>query len=124
MTITLHRVVLALSLILSASAACADDLSVDVPCGPVAEMKDAASYRALTHDEWEAARVFFFMAKDTPAALPPGDSAMTREHEDGTASIVYLDGGDACAPMRVSKEGADILKQIKAGVVTHASGRM
>ena len=97
---------------------------VPVPCGPVSDVKDAGKYRRLTHDEFTAARVIFFMAPDTPAQLPPGDAAMIYERDDGTALLVYLDGDEACAPVKLMKDDIALFKQIRDGVVTHAAGRL
>ena len=107
------------------SPAFADEIKpVNVPCKPVSEMTDVGKYRRLTRDEWEAARVMFFLAPNTPASLPPGDSALLYEQDDGSASLVFLDEDEACAPMRLLKDGLALLAQIKAGVVTHPPGRM
>lgn len=101
-----------------------DASTVDVPCGPLSDMKDAGKYRVLTHDEWIAARVAFFLNANTPTALPPGDSAMVKDNGDGSAELVFVDGDSACSPMRLVGEGVHLLDQIRKGVISHAPGRM
>lgn len=101
-----------------------DASTVDVPCGPLSDMKDAGKYRVLTHDEWTAARVAFFLNANTPTALPPGDSAMVKDNGDGSAELVFVDGDSACAPMRLVGEGVNMLKQIRDKVIMHPKGSM
>jgi hypothetical protein len=116
---------IALATFVPVSSALADELpEVAVPCGPVSAMQDPGAYRALTHDQWQAARMIFALAPDTPFQFPPGDGALIRDHEDGTATVVYLDGGDACAPVRISKGAVELLRQVKSGEISHAKGRM
>lgn len=113
-----------LGAIILGAGARADEATVDVACGPLSAMKDREHYRPLSHDEWIAARVMFYLAPDTPAQFPPGDGALIRELDDGSASIVYVDGEEGCAPMRLMKQGAQLLEQIKVGVLTHPPGKM
>ena len=125
MSIVLPRLLQACALFLSLvgpTSVYAGGTDLDVPCGPIAAMKDADKYRPLSHDELTAARVLFYMAPDTPASLPPGDAAMMLEREDGSASVVFIDRGEACAPIRILKDGMAMFKQIRDGVVTHAAG--
>ncbi len=38
--------------------------------------------------------------------------------------LVFIDGAEACAPMRLLKGGLDALKRIRAGEITHAAGNL
>ena len=125
MSIWVFRALSAVGLLcLAPCAGAAEVTPVNVPCGPLDGMADAGKYRRLTHNEWEAARAIFFMAPDTPAALPPGDAALIYERPDGSATLVFLDNDEACAPMRIGKDSVKLLAQIGAGVVTHPPGRL
>ena len=119
-----HIYTLAFAVAMFSAPALADENGIHVPCGPLSEMKDVGEYRLLTHDEWLSARTMFFLAPDTPADFPPGDRGLYRDHPDGTASIVFVDGDDACAPMRLLKGGVAALKRVRAGEITHAAGRL
>lgn len=114
----------ALALACIAVSARAEEVTVDVPCLPLSEVKDLAKYRVLSRDEWMAARVVFFLSPDTPSAFPPGDKAMMRENDDGSQAIVFVDRDEACAPMTLMKGGVAMIEQVRKRVVTHAPGRM
>lgn len=98
------------------------------PCGPLAHAADVAKalggapFVTLTADQWQFLRGVFVMAPDTPNALPPGNSAEMSLRPDGSASIVYVDGDTACAPMRLGKDGVDLLMQVGRGDITHSGG--
>lgn len=98
------------------------------PCGPLSNAAEIASalggapFVALTGEQWQFLRGVFVMAPDTPSSLPPGDHAEMSLRPDGSASIVYVDGNMACAPMKLGKEGVDILMQVGRGDITHSGG--
>ena len=107
-----------------ATIAQADEATVPVQCVSVSDLKNPANIRRATHDEWIGLRTAFFMARDTPANVPPGDQALIQENEDGTETVVFLDGGDACAPMTLGVDGVAMLKILRAGTITHPTGKM
>jgi hypothetical protein len=96
------------------------------PCGPASGLADRAKamgnapFVALTPEQFQFARGLFVMAPDTPASLPPGDSAAMSLGPDGSASIVYIDGDQACAPMKLGKEGVDVIMQVGRGEIVHS----
>lgn len=100
------------------------------PCGPMdraselARATGGAPFVTLSAEQWQFTRGLFVMAPDTPSALPPGDRAAISKREDGTASIVFLDGDQACAPMRLGKEGVDILMAVGRGEIAHSESRL
>lgn len=100
----------------------ADELQV--PCGSLADLKNAKEFRPLSHDEWNAVRVIFHLAPDTPDSFPPGDRALLQMHGDGSASVVFVDGGEVCAPIRLQPAALEMLKQIRDGFIAHVAGRM
>lgn len=94
------------------------------PCGPADRFMALAVehgeiYVAMTPEQFQFARGLFAMAPDTPSSLPPGESARIARREDGSASVVWIDGDQACAPMRLGKEGADMLMQVGRGEIVH-----
>lgn len=114
----------ALALGLSTAARAADDTEIDAVCGPLAtpEIITAMGLKKVSHDEWVALRIVFFMQPNTPADFPPGDSALILEHTDGTATVLFVDGGSACSPLRIDKLGVDMLKKLRDGRITHPKG--
>lgn len=117
-----RALIAAFTLAIAPAAYAADD-TVDVPCGPLSSV-DHGKFRTASHDEWMALRVTFYMAPGTPTSFPPGDTALVRENEDGSATVVFVDGGDVCAPLRLTAEAVDMLKDIRKRKVTHAKGKM
>lgn len=103
-------------------------VGVQFPCGPLTHAADVAKalggapFVTLTGDQWQFLRGVFVMAPDTPNALPPGNSAVMSLRPDGSASIVYVDGDTACAPMKLGKDGVDLLMQVGRGDITHSGG--
>lgn len=106
----------------------ADEQQNIFPCGPITHAADVAKalgggpFVTLTGDQWQFLRGIFVMAPDTPSSLPPGDRAEMSLHPDGSASIVYVDGDVACAPMKLGKDGVDLLMQVGRGDIVHSGG--
>ncbi len=125
MAIAMPRVVCALfALVCFATACFADEEPVDVPCGPLAQLPHREKYRAMTRDEFTAARAVFFSAQGTPLALPPGDHGLIEVAEDGSAYLVFVDHEEACALIHVTKDFAGLFEQIRKGVITHPPGKL
>jgi hypothetical protein len=107
-----------------AGARAADIGPVDVKCMPLTDIPHHEEFVKLSHDQWQAARVLFFSAPNTPTTLPPGDHALIHKGPSGQGALVFVDGDEACAPVILPHEAVDLLDQIEAGVITHALGRM
>lgn len=117
--------VLAAAILYTVGFAKAEEVeTVDVPCMPKAQVPKLSEFTPLTHDQWIAARVMFYSAPSTPAAFPPGNEAMLRVMEGGTGALIFLDGGDACAPIMVGKTGVELLDKLAKKSITHPLGRM
>jgi hypothetical protein len=123
----LRATVLAVSttLLVTLSVAGAQEARI-FPCGPIDRAGDMAKAMGgealvtLSDEQFQFVRGLFVMAPDTPSSLPPGDRAAMSMRADGSASIVFLDGDQACAPMKLGKEGVDILMQVGRGEVVHS----
>jgi hypothetical protein len=96
------------------------------PCGPVGQARErahalgGADFVSLTGDQWQFLRGMFIESPDTPESLPPGDRAMISMRPDGSASVVFVDGDLACAPIRLGKPGVDALMAVGRGDIVHA----
>jgi hypothetical protein len=96
------------------------------PCGPLEQSKQFAramgggEFIALTNDQWRFVEGLFVMAPDTPASLPPGDRAAMSMRPDGSASIVFIDGELACAPIKLPPEAVKVIMQVGSGDLVHA----
>ena len=96
------------------------------PCGPMsgaaslAKALDGSDFVTLTNDQWQFLRGIFVMAPDTPASLPPGDHAAMSLHSDGSASVIFIDGDRACAPIRLGREAIEVLMMVGRGDIVHA----
>lgn len=117
------RFALAICLFAFAAPALADD-TIDVPCGPLADLPDRAAFHFVTRDEWLALRVVFFMAPQTPANFPPGDRAILRDNPDGSSNVMFVDGDEACVQLRLSAEVGPMLKMVRDKTITHPPGKM
>ncbi len=101
------------------------DAAVPFPCGPIAQViatahaLGGADFIALTSDQWQFLRGMFVQAPDTPESLPPGDRAMISMRPDGSASVVFVDGDLACAPIRLGKPGVEALMSVGRGDIVH-----
>ena len=98
---------------------------VAFPCGPLDRAAESAhalgghDFIALTSDQWQFLRGMFVQAPDTPESLPPGDRAMISMRPDGSASVVFVDGDLACAPIRLGKPGVEALMSVGRGDIVH-----
>lgn len=100
-----------------------DENIVNAVCGPLASLGVLPpDLKKVSRDEWLALRVIFYMAPNTPTNFPPGDSAMMQEHDDGTATVMFVDRDEACSPMKVGKDGLAMLKALRSGRITHPKG--
>ncbi|MGD0565648.1 MAG: hypothetical protein ABSA66_21515 [Roseiarcus sp.] len=103
----------------------ADEAS-QFPCGAIERAKEmvhamgGGDFVALTNDQFQFVRGLFVMAPDTPASLPPGDHAEMSLRPDGSASIIFVDGDRACAPIKLGPEAIRIVMQVGAGDLVHA----
>jgi len=103
----------------------ADEAS-QFPCGAIESAKEMAhamgggDFIALTNDQFQFVRGLFVMAPDTPASLPPGDHAEMSLRPDGSASIIFVDGDRACAPIKLGPEAIRIVMQVGSGDLVHA----
>lgn len=103
----------------------ADD-APQFPCGSIEKAKEMAramgggEFVALTNDQWQFVRGLFVMAPDTPASLPPGDGAQMSLRPDGSASIVFIDGDRACAPIKLGPEAIKVIMMVGRGDLVHA----
>jgi hypothetical protein len=94
-------------------------------CGPASGANEMARatggepFITLSGEQFQFVRGLFVMAPDTPSSLPPGDRAAMSMRADGSASIVFVDGDQACAPMKLGKEGVDLLMQVGRGEIVH-----
>lgn len=100
-----------------------------LPCGPSERVHELAQGRgepfvSLSPEQWEFVRGIYLMDPNTPPGLPPGDGAEMSRREDGSATIVFLDGPLACSPMHLLKDGVDILNQVGRGEIVHAEGKL
>lgn len=95
------------------------------PCGPIERFHEAmqAHHEALTDlspEQFQFARGIFATSPETPASLPPGDRAVMATREDGTVSLIFIDGDQACAPLRLTKLAIDLLLQVGRGEIVHS----
>ncbi len=96
------------------------------PSGPISEAKSmaralgGADFVALTGDQWNFLRGMFIESPDTPESLPPGNGAVMSLRPDGSASIVFVDGDLACAPMKLGRRGVEALMSVGRGEIVHA----
>ncbi len=103
-----------------------DALGVAFPCGPldraaeIAHALGGADFVALTAEQWNFLRGMFIESPDTPESLPPGDRAMMSLRPDGSASVVFVDGALACAPMKLGAKGVEALMSVGRGDVGRA----
>jgi hypothetical protein len=98
----------------------------EVPCGSMERTQAIAAARGgepfakVTPEQWQFLRGLYAMDPDTPPGLPPGDSAAMSKHPDGSITVVFIDGDLACAPMKLEKNGVDMLMAVGRGDVIHA----
>lgn len=103
----------------------ADD-AIPWPCGPMsgaaalAKALGGSDFVTLTNDQWQFLRGIFVMAPDTPASLPPGDHAAMSIHSDGSASVIFVDGDRACAPIKLGRQAIEVLMMVGRGDIVHA----
>ncbi len=102
------------------------DEAPQFPCGAIEKAKEMAhamgggDFVALTNDQFQFVRGLFVMAPDTPPSLPPGDHAEMSLRPDGSASVIFVDGDQACAPIKLGPEAIRIVMQVGAGDLVHA----
>ncbi len=94
-------------------------------CRPLADMvkfeHDASGIEtAITPSEWQFLRGIYAMNPQTPAGLPFGDHAVlvTVPQQEG-AIVFFLDGDQACFPMRIPAVLLKIMDQVKSGEIPH-----
>ena len=117
--------ILALLFTLLVSPALAGETSnIDYHCLPMSKISDIGKYRVLSHDEWLSIRTIFRVAPNTPDSWPPGKEARIilapSDNGDIAAIVLFIDGTQACAPMPLTKDVVDILKQVRDGTLTHS----
>lgn len=111
----------------AAGASCADETEgVRWPCGSLDQTRETAHalggapFIALTPEQWQFLRGVFVAAPDTPEALPPGDHALMSLRPDGSASVVFVDGNRACAPIKLPRSAVEILMSVGRGDLVRA----
>lgn len=76
----------------------------------------------VTANEWEFLRGIFAMNPETPPGLPFGDKAFLSippgGNDDG-AIVFFIDGDQACTPMKAPKKLLDLLATVAAGRIEH-----
>ncbi len=75
---------------------------------------------SITPSEWQFLRGIYAMNPQTPAGLPFGDHAVlvTVPSFDG-AIVFFLDGEQACFPMKVPSVLLKLLATVKSGDIPH-----
>jgi len=74
----------------------------------------------LSHDQWEFVRGISVLNPETPRGIPVGDGAALVKLQDGSGIIFFIDGGKVCQPMKLPKEGIEMVEGIATGVIKHS----
>jgi hypothetical protein len=94
------------------------------PCRTIEEAKALAiangstAWIELNRDQWEFLRGIYILNPQTGAGFPSGDKAVLARIGDGGV-IFWIDGPNACTPMKAPKQLVDMIDQVGQGFISH-----
>ena len=119
-----RKIALALMPTLILVAANARAETVNVQCSHFANIPHHEDFVKLSAAQWQFARALFVASPLTPLALPPGDSVVLHRSANGEGLLLFIDGDEACAPMKLPSLVVDLFDEIGRGTINHAPGSM
>lgn len=75
-------------------------------------------YTLVNQEQFRFLQALFVMQNANPDDFPPGDKAYV-ERDGDSAHVIFVDGGQVCAVMRVFAIGVTLLDQIGRGETNH-----
>lgn len=79
----------------------------------------------VTTDQWEFLRGVYVVNPNTPPGMPAGDRAVLAQVDgDDSGVVFFIDGGMACAAMKIPEALVKALLEVDASNVVHDGSPM